>query len=106
MGSFVVDGKTLYPNQTYSHQEYAQLSYRQKGELLRARNKAREEQSQSRQIQSAITDGIEAALSAQNLNAEETEQNGDGTQADSTGNKRALISATDQLKRRRSRSPP
>ena len=100
----MVDGKTLYPNQTYSQHEYAQLTYCQKGELLQARNMAREDQSQSRRIQSAVTEGIEAALNGQKT--EENDQQQEGKQADSMGNKHAIISATDQLKRRRGSSPP
>ena len=71
MGSILVDGKTLYPNQTYSQQEYAQLTYCQKGELLRARNKDTEEQKQSMKIQSSVTEGIEAELNRQNAQTEE-----------------------------------
>ena len=57
---------------------------------MRARNKYREEQNQNRSIQSAITDGIEAALKNSTLCNQEVEAE---TQADLTGNKRAIVSA-------------
>ena len=65
------------------------------------RNKACEEQNQSRKIQYAITDAIEAALSAPNNSENTNDDQQDGTKADSTGNKRAIVLAAEQLKRRR-----
>ena len=58
----VVDCKTLYPYCSYSPKAYVQLSYRQKGEILWARNRACEEQNRTRTIQSMVTKCIEATL--------------------------------------------
>ena len=94
-----MEGKTLYPSKTYSDHKYSQLTYHQKGKLLKATNRAHEgQEEQNRSIHATITESIEAAL--RDLNPPAEEQNQDN-EADSTGNKRAIVLATDQLKRRR-----
>ena len=43
-GQFIIDGKVLYPAKEYAYHEYCKLSYRQKKELLKAKNRIQESQ--------------------------------------------------------------
>ena len=95
-----MDGKTLYPNKTYTDEEYSQLSYNQKGSLRRARYRRRSpnnnedaETQYSRTIKAAITDGINQALRSNEDN---------NTIPEIPSNlQTSNISATEQLRKRR-----
>ena len=68
--TIVVEGKTLYPRRVYKKTEYDKLTYTQKGELMRAREKGEASSEVSsimtgnRNIKAAFTDSLRDLLSS------------------------------------------
>ena len=110
--SITVEGKALYPNKTYSANEYNSLSNFQKDELRKART-GRYNEPISESISAAITQGIREAMSCKediSFTAQPPPASNQPSGVTSTPNSVSFnvssttSSATDQFRSRRTRS--
>ena len=99
-----VEGKDLFPNKTYSAEEYNDLSYNQRNELRKARSRNPSTAFDTRSINAAVTEGIREALAANeepktNLNSQQDVP----AQIEGSVNisSNASTTSTDQFRRRR-----
>ena len=102
--TIVVEGKTLYPRRVYHKSDYEALSYTQKGELSKARTRNisgmisdSNSTIDTRQIRSAVTDGIRDLMTSENV----SNSNNEGVENSRNNNAVDGNSISDQFKRRR-----
>ena len=87
--SITVDGKNLYPGRTYSQEEYSQLTYKQKGELRRARFG-----------NTSYRSDDHSTFSSRNISSNETGC-ANNNNSHSNADENSSSNATDQLRKRR-----